>query len=90
MSAAPTCMECGTRHMTVQRRSGPADVVPLRCGVTPAWCPACPICGGAGLRIPDMLALDCTCTACGWHYTSARSRSLLRALTRRRVEECEP
>jgi len=29
------------------------------------------------------LALDCTCVACGWHYTSALKRAVLLALTRR-------
>ncbi len=49
--------------------------------LTPQWCPICPICSGPGLRDPRRLALDCTCQLCGWHYTSRRSRSLLRALT---------
>jgi uncharacterized protein (DUF983 family) len=50
--------------------------------ITTQWVPLCPICGGEGTRRTDMLALDCTCRACGWYYTSTRSRSLLRALTR--------
>jgi uncharacterized protein (DUF983 family) len=52
--------------------------------VTYRWAGHCPICGAQGER--DMargrLALDCTCTECGWHYTSAWARAILRACTR--------
>ena len=44
----------------------------------------CPVCGGKGAYTPvgTSLALDATCTACGWHFTTASRRALLAALTR--------
>lgn len=64
-----------------------------RRGETDQWCPICPLCSAPGTRTIERLALDCTCSACGFFYTSARSRGILRALTRPRlpagVEACE-
>jgi hypothetical protein len=32
--------------------------------------PPCPVCGGAGdVDCPELAMLQCTCRACGWHYS---------------------
>lgn len=49
--------------------------------LTSLWCPRCPICRGAGLRDPELQALDCWCQHCGWHYTSPLKRAVLLALS---------
>ena len=51
---------------------------------------SCPICSAPGRRIAygrPRLSLDVQCTseACGWYYTSAASRMVLKALAARRV-----
>lgn len=45
----------------------------------------CPICRQLGVRLQvrQPLSLDAQCTACGWYYTSAAHRAVLRALTNR-------
>lgn len=52
-------------------------------GSAARWVPGCPVCGLGGARVEGLLALDCTCASCGWHYTSELKRAVLAALGRR-------
>lgn len=47
--------------------------------------PSCPQCTGSSLRDVNpqgLTSLDCTCTACGWHFMSPARRLVLRVLVR--------
>jgi hypothetical protein len=46
------------------------------------WVSHCPICNAPGRRqYPLSLLMDCTCTRCGWAYTSTKHSAVLHAVS---------